>query len=421
MKDADARLPEIGPDSNTTPLMPLDAATATLARRHAPLLRLDAAEPFRPDAAGITLLAPGQRSPSCRHTPCAPEGTAQVIEYALWWDGDIQHLYELEHVWISLDATGRPLACAASAHGALREMDCAWQDHRPVLFCEPGKHAHAGDPAPILDRRAALTRTCTSAEDLTGIAIPDMLAAELSFLSAYDQFLGREYLASLRFTPTFDFTVTADTSDLLYLSWPELRAEIPRDLRARLETLRRRRRGLKAVFLDSGNTLIDEPSQIWDADRTDIVLSADPIPGGDTLVAALRARGLPVALVADGREESFVNVHGAMGFWNMFDSKAISENVGAAKPHPRMFTEAMRKLGLRPEDGPGIVMLGNNMKRDIRGANALGLTSVWLDRNDRYDRVPEGEQDMADHTIPDLDSFLALIETLQQASGWNNE
>lgn len=401
------------------PAMP-EADALVLARRHAPLLRLDLRDPFRPDVVGVTRLAVGETSPSCHHVPPAPEGSAFVLEYAIWWDGDIQHLYELEHVWICFDATEQPLATFASAHGRL--LDMAGAEHRegrPVLFCEPGKHAHAPTLEGILAHREGLDRACTSGQRLTGILVQDKFRAELSALSPYDQYLGREYLRSLCFQPTYDYGVTVDLADLVYLSWSELRAEIPRFLRSQLEDLRRRRRGLKAVFLDSGDTLIDEESQIWDPEREGIVLQANAIPGADALMQGLAARGVPVALVADGRDESFRRVHGALGYWDMFEVKAISETSGICKPDPRMYLEAMRKLGLRQTDAAGIVMMGNNIKRDIRGANALGLTSVWLDWNTRYDRTPDSDLDRADHILRDPQALLDLVDRLTEESGWD--
>ena len=53
-----------------------------------------------------------------------------------------------------------------------------------------------------------------------------------------------------------------------------------------------------ANLLDSGATLTDESSQVFI--EGELVLQADPIPGGDRLVAELRRRGYLVALVADG-------------------------------------------------------------------------------------------------------------------------
>jgi hypothetical protein len=45
------------------------------------------------------------------------EGEAEAalaIEYAIWWDWDIGHLYELEHVWVYLDADRQVIRGEAS-------------------------------------------------------------------------------------------------------------------------------------------------------------------------------------------------------------------------------------------------------------------------------------------------------------------
>ena len=45
------------------------------------------------------------------------EDIKYVIEYAIYWDFDIQHLFELEHVWVYVDHTDRIADCEASFHG----------------------------------------------------------------------------------------------------------------------------------------------------------------------------------------------------------------------------------------------------------------------------------------------------------------
>src|SRR5687768_6698748 len=94
-----------------------------LARRHAPIVYFDAAEPFLPQMVGYAVLRQPGPSPSFERylaldVPAASsaEGggrAAAVIEYALWTDWDIQHLYELEHVWSYVDADGKLLFAEA--------------------------------------------------------------------------------------------------------------------------------------------------------------------------------------------------------------------------------------------------------------------------------------------------------------------
>lgn len=58
-----------------------------------------------------------------------------------------------------------------------------------------------------------------------------------------------------------------------------------------------------AICLDSGDTLVDEGTEI--KDEQEVVLQAELIPGAAELLHALKARGYPVALVADGPAGSF--------------------------------------------------------------------------------------------------------------------
>jgi putative hydrolase of the HAD superfamily len=52
----------------------------------------------------------------------------------------------------------------------------------------------------------------------------------------------------------------------------------------------------------------------------------------------------------------------------------------AAKPDPRAFAEACRRLDARPEQ---VLMVGDNYEIDILAARAAGLTAVHLDRGGR--------------------------------------
>src|SRR5690606_40547573 len=65
---------------------------------------LDRMEPFRPVAVGYHVFYESGPSPSFPRVvelgEPAPARCQAVIEYAFWWDWDIQHLYELEHAWV---------------------------------------------------------------------------------------------------------------------------------------------------------------------------------------------------------------------------------------------------------------------------------------------------------------------------------
>jgi hypothetical protein len=75
-----------------------------LACYYAPIIQFDAHELFLRLAAGYTIFKNYNESLSFPrqielHKMGHPEA-AFAIEYAIWWDWDIQHLYELEHIWV---------------------------------------------------------------------------------------------------------------------------------------------------------------------------------------------------------------------------------------------------------------------------------------------------------------------------------
>ncbi|MDE0523034.1 MAG: HAD hydrolase-like protein [Boseongicola sp.] len=384
--------------------------------RHAPVLRFDAREPFLPRALGYVIHEADGMSASADHS-VALNGAAKAIEFAIWWDWDIQHLYELEHVWVYVDGDNAVVRVEASAHGTSGEM---WRDHRQlpvehgriVLYSEPGKHAFAADPALLRTNLAITTYCCRDAAGAGEILVPGFLDDQLGDLTHYDRHLARRYMRGLAFKPAFRFDTAFDLRDVPAMPWQDLRASIPGRMRAELARLRREAKGVKAVLLDSGDTLIDEASQVFTADG--VVLCANPVPGGDRLVAELKRRGYLVALVADGRVQSFENVHRALGFWDLFDARAISEQLGLSKPDPLMFEAAAAAMGLTAEDYGGCVMVGNNLARDIAGANRLGMRSVWINWGDNYPKTPA-----CDDEIPEFEVRLPheILDVLDRIEG----
>ena len=79
-----------------------ESAETELAHAHRPLLRLDDAEPFLPLAAGFAIYR--ETAPSVSSKFQIEPVADCVVEYAIWYDWDIQHLYDLEHIWLHLDS-----------------------------------------------------------------------------------------------------------------------------------------------------------------------------------------------------------------------------------------------------------------------------------------------------------------------------
>ena len=392
-------------DENQTIAVPRQPADSVLwhsvAYRHAPVIRCDELEPFSPQAVGYSIHECDGPSDSSTH-PVRLRGATRAIEYAIWWDWDIQHLCKMEHVWVYLDGNSQPIRVESSTQGCVDEI---WREGRCLplssgrvtLFSEPGKHAFAAIPERLRINYAATSKCCSDGAGANGVQVPDLPGEILDEPTIYDRHLVRKYLKKKRFLPTFCFGKVLDLRHVPIMPWDELGASIPGRIRAELARLRAQAKGVKAILLDSGDTLIDESSQVFL--EGELVLQADPIPGGERLVAELRRRGYLVALVADGLVRSFENVHKALGFWDLFDALAISETVGADKPDRRIFDAAMQALGLTEDDYPGCVMVGNNLERDIAGANRLGMHSVWISWSKNYPTEPVSADQHPDFEI----------------------
>lgn len=166
------------------------------------------------------------------------------------------------------------------------------------------------------------------------------------------------------------------------------------------------------IFTDSGDTIIDEGTQVFD--ERGIVTDANFIPGAGEVLKALHEEGYRIALVADGEWESFQNVYRKNGLGYCFEEWIVSEIVGEQKPSVSMFRTAMEKMKLTEADKPYIVMIGNNLKKDVAGANRFGLISVWLDWSPRYFHSVEEPDWEPDYTVKTPEELKNLIDRLEQ-------
>ncbi len=171
-------------------------------------------------------------------------------------------------------------------------------------------------------------------------------------------------------------------------------------------------RCLQAICFDFGDTLADEATEVKDAAQT--TLRAELIPGAAEVLRELKRRGYRLALVADGRPGTYTNVLGQHGVLDLFDVLTISELVGCEKPDPRMFVAALDQLGISRADYGRTVMVGNNLERDIKGANLLGMVSIWIDWAPRRSKTPADVSEVPAFTVKLPLEVLPVIERLER-------
>lgn len=91
---------------------------------------------------------------------------------------------------------------------------------------------------------------------------------------------------------------------------------------------------------------------------------------------ALRGRGLRLGVVSNW-DERLRPLLRNLGLAEFFDVIAVSIEVGAAKPSPRIFHHCARALGVPPG---AIVHVGDSPQDDVQGALAAGLQALHLQR-----------------------------------------
>ena len=168
--------------------------------------------------------------------------------------------------------------------------------------------------------------------------------------------------------------------------------------------------GIRALCFDLGDTIMIEETEIKDSTGT--THHADLIPGMPALLRDVKAQGTPLALVADSKAKTPINVLQEHELLDLFDTLAISEVVGVSKPDPAMFVTALEALGVEKADYPRCVMVGNNLERDIVGANRLGLISIFFHWNERRRTHPMTAEEQPDYTVHSVKALRATLRTL---------
>ena len=123
-----------------------------LSLKYAPVIDFAMAETIPLAAVGYTVFREEMRSDSFPKRFITPDDCGLVIEYALYWDLDIQHMYDLEHIWVYVAADGQVTRAEGSFHGkylTLWEPEMCFarlpEETHVHAFCQPGKHAFLPD------------------------------------------------------------------------------------------------------------------------------------------------------------------------------------------------------------------------------------------------------------------------------------
>ena len=97
----------------------------------------------------------------------------------------------------------------------------------------------------------------------------------------------------------------------------------------------------------------------------------------DDALAGLAAAGMPTAVLTNGVVPQQRAKLAALGLLDRVGPALTAEELGVAKPDPRVFARACAQLGRPPAE---VVSVGDDHALDVVAARAAGLRAVHLDR-----------------------------------------
>ncbi|MCT9095777.1 HAD family hydrolase [Haloarchaeobius sp. HME9146] len=123
-------------------------------------------------------------------------------------------------------------------------------------------------------------------------------------------------------------------------------------------------------------------------------------PGAERALEHARTHAESVGLVTNGGEESQTTKLESLGIADAFDTTVFVDprNGVEPKPHPAPFERALGALDAVPE---ATIHVGDSLRSDVAGANAMGIGSVWVP----YDAASHDGNHDPSHQLDSLHEF----------------
>ncbi|MFA5314001.1 MAG: HAD family hydrolase [Methanomassiliicoccales archaeon] len=136
---------------------------------------------------------------------------------------------------------------------------------------------------------------------------------------------------------------------------------------------------LERYEMEEDNQLVVEGCDIFYGSLAEEKVLA---PGTIEMLQKVKGKGYKIGLVSDvawGLPSDYpLQDLEQFGLDPYFDDLVFSTEVGLRKPHPKMFKLSLYNLGAKPEEA---FFIGNSLRCDIKGANAVGIRSILKESN----------------------------------------
>jgi len=144
--------------------------------------------------------------------------------------------------------------------------------------------------------------------------------------------------------------------------------------------------------------------------RTAREAALKPYPGVFPTLIELIKMGLKLAVVSDApSKEAWLRLS-YLNFQHLFDVVITYDETRERKPSPVPFNLALEKLDIKAEE---CLMIGDWAERDMVGAKAVGMKTVFARYGDTFDTInPESDYD--------INSITELIEIVKNENSKND-
>lgn len=165
--------------------------------------------------------------------------------------------------------------------------------------------------------------------------------------------------------------------------------------------------GIPESFLDMDACL--------QAYRYDLVPGVKIYPEVPQVLADLTQKGLQLGIVTNSlqpmklRDIELTELELLSYFEEPYRISAA--DVGYLKPHPRIFEEALTRMGVYPNEA---VFVGDNLRADIAGAQGVGMKAIWRRQPQNLPRKspPPDQPVIPDAELDDLTQLAGALDQL---------
>ena len=124
------------------------------------------------------------------------------------------------------------------------------------------------------------------------------------------------------------------------------------------------------------------------------------------LLKELTKRKIKIAIVTDLTAHIQLRKLHKLGISKYVNTLITSEEAGSEKPHSNMFLSALNKLNILSKE---VIYVGDNPKRDMEGANAVGINTVLLKKGE-LSKIPKEDYRKPNFVIKEISELLKILD-----------